>query len=395
MVPPRWFGPWLIALVLASFCPAGDPAWAAEPAVGAKVFETLSGLRCLDDYLSGMLSDITADLVRTAERWSGYQVNGPYRPRGVNVYLVDAGKLPERPVLAGEGINQGRGLGRYDLEGSALTDEPTGIIFVDSSMVKEVVASTDLKTQVNDLMVAIALIRTRGLDAYRAQWDPAQNLGLRQSDRGNRLQMLVRGALGFVIAHEMGHLAIGRQDVASRAQPPRPFSGKDRDAGQACPELIDPAHVAKQQVERAADDFAVRLLEQRCGAWAPHQPQHLIYELGARWYFLYAMSRTLLVTGNVTQSRNIHMMLRTKLGPDLYQAVLAQGERGDRGSVHLTYPSKHPPDYERAERLEARMSQSTCSLSRGEGGGGSMEVRLLEVFRQQACKDLASKSSPR
>jgi len=395
MVPPRWSGPWLTALVLASSCLASAPAWSAEPAVGTKVFETLSGLRCLDDYLSGMVSDITADLVRTANRWSGSQVNGPYRAGGVNVYLVDTGKLPERPVLTNEPINEGRGLGRYDLEGSALTDEPTGIIFIDTRMMKEVVASADLKTQVNDLMVALALIRTRGLDAYRALWEPAQQPGLRPADRGNRLQMLVQGALGFVIAHEMGHLAIGRPDFASRPQPPRPGSIKERDVGQACPELVDPANAAKQQVERVADDFAVGLLERRCGAWAPHQPQHLIYELGARWYFLYAMSRTLLATGNVTQSRNIHLMLRTKLGPELYQAVLALGERGDRGSVHLTYPSKHPPDYERAERLERRMSQSTCSLSHNEGGGGSMEVRLLEVFRQQACKDLSIKFSPR
>lgn len=393
MAPFRWLGPWLTAVALVSFWPAGDLAWSAEPAAGAKVFETLRSLGCLDDYLSGMVTDVTGDLVRVANRWSGFQVNGPHRPGGVNIYLVDSGRLPERPVLASDGINQGRGLGRYDLEGSALTDEPTGIIFIDTGMVKELVASTELKTQVDDLMKALALIRTRGLDTYRALWDPARNASLRPADRGNRLQMLVRGGLGFVIAHEMGHLALGRTDVASRAQPARPLSGKDRDVGQACPALIDPAHVSKQQIERAADDYAVGLLERLCGAWAPHQPQHLVYELGARWYFLHAMSRTMLAIGNVTQSRNIHLMLRTKLGPDLHQAVLAQGERSDRGSVHLTYPSNHPPDYERAERLQNRLSQSTCSLSRGEQG--SMEVRLLEMFRQQACRDLAPPSPPR
>lgn len=385
-------GAWLTAIVLVTASPGVDRA-AADPATGAKVFETLRGLGALDDYLGALVGETAADLARAANRWPGVQVNGPHQPGAVNVYVVDSGRLPERPVLPGGPLNQGRGIGRYELEGSALTDEPTGIVFVDSGMVKELVAATELKTQVNDIMVALALLKTRGLEPYRALWDPARNGALRPADRGNRLQMLVRGALGFVIAHEMGHLALGRAAAVAGARPAQPLSGKDRDVAQACPALIDPAHVAKQQAERAADDFAVGLLERLCGSWAPHQPRHLIYELGARWYFLYSISRTMLAMGNVTQSRNIHLMLRTKLGPELHQAVLALGESSDRGSVHLTYPTNHPPDYERAERLEARLSQSQCSLSRGESG--SMEARLLEVFRQQACRDLAGKAPPR
>ena len=388
----RWLGAWLIAALLVTGGARTDVA-RADPALGAKVVEALRGLGALDDYLGAIVAETAADLVRVANRWSGAQVNGPYQPGAVNIYVVDAARLPERPALAGSALNQGRGIGRYEIEGGALTDEPAGIVFVDSGMVRELVAATELKTQVNDIVVALALLRTRGLEPYRALWDPARNAALRPADRGNRLQMLVRGALGFVLAHEMGHIALGRPDAALGAQPPRPLTGKDRDTAQACPALIDPAHVARQQVERAADDYAAGLLERLCGAWASHQPRHLIYELGARWYFLYAMSRTLLATGNATQSRNIHLMLKTKLGPELYQAVLAQGESSDRGSVHLTYPSSHPPDYERAERLEARLSQSQCSLSRGESG--SMEARLLDTLRQQACRDLAAKTPPR
>ena len=392
MVWSRRLGSWLGALALIAAWPA-DVARSADPTAGTRVFETLRGLNALDDYLGVIVGETTSHLVRIAARWEGFQVNGPHRPGAVNIYAVDGARLPERPVLGTLGINQGRGLGRYDVAEGALSDEPTGIIFVDTGMVRELVAATELKTQVGDLMPAIALIRTRGLDAYRALWDPAQNGNLRPADRGNRLQMLVRGALGFVIAHEMGHLALGPPSAATQAQPPRPLSGKDRDVAQACPALVDPSHLAKQQLERAADDFAAGLLERLCGSWASHQPQHLMYELGARWYFLYAMSRALLSMGNVTESRNIHLMLKTKLGPELYQAVLAQGERADRGSIHLTYPSNHPPDYERVERLQNRFSQSQCSLSRGEPG--SMEVKLLEVFRQQACRDLAAKPPPR
>src|SRR5262245_55180400 len=392
MTTRRWLAAGMSAVLLAAGGPLAGIAW-ADAATGAKVFETLRGLGALDDYLGAIVGETAADLVRVANRWSGAQVNGPYQPGAVNIYVVDSGHLPERPALAGTVLNQGRGIGRDDVEGGAITDEPTGIVFVASRMIRDLVAATELKTQVNDIMVALALLRTRGLEPYRALWDPARNAALRPADRGNRLQMLVRGALGFVLAHEMGHIALGRPEAALAAQPPRPLTGKDRDIAQACPALIDPAHVAKQQLERAADDFAAGLLERLCGAWAPHQPRHLIYELGARWYFLYAMSGTMLATGNATQSRNIHLMLRTKLGPELHQALLALGESSDRGSVHLTYPSNHPPDYERAERLESRLSQSQCSLSRGEAG--SMEARMLEVFRQQACRDLGGKAPAR
>lgn len=156
----RWLGSWVIALSLVTWWPADDRASAADPATGARVFETLRASGALDDYLGAIVSETAGQLVRAANRWDGFQVNGPYRPGAVNLYVVDSAKLPERPALVSQGINQGRGLGRYDVEGSALSDEPTGIVFIDSGMMKELVASTELKTQVNNLMIALALIRT-------------------------------------------------------------------------------------------------------------------------------------------------------------------------------------------------------------------------------------------
>jgi hypothetical protein len=80
---------------------------------------------------------------------------GPHRPRGVNVYLVDSGKLPERPVL---------------------------------------VATTDLKSQVGDIMMATALIRTRGLDTYRALSLSSPRYVLRTTECDNReSQFTARG----------------------------------------------------------------------------------------------------------------------------------------------------------------------------------------------------------
>lgn len=359
------------------------PVQAADQGAGAAIYNILSTRNYLDAYLLPMIDEITADVVKAAGRWRGYQINRPYREGFVNVYLVDSARLPEVNALAPYDIP----LARSDLyDAFAITDEISATIFIDTRSLREFVASSNLKPEFGDLMPAIASVRLYGLEKVRSSWDQTLNPELRSSNQLSRMQQLTRGAMAFVIAHEMGHIVVGKREPPDVRRTHKPYTGKDRDTYHACPELIDPERRAKQAVEKAADDFAAQTLANVC----VEKPRHLRYELGAEWYFLYLMNKKLLYSVKTTQSRFIHTTVRNKVGEKLYAALVAQPEDLGRGSVHLTFPPSHPPDYRRVAESLGKLHASPCSLNYGEPAA-SPQMQLLDMFTVRACQDLASR----
>jgi hypothetical protein len=358
------------------------PAPSGDASRAAAIFPALDRAGLLDKDWAEPVASLCDDLVGVSGTWDECQVNGPWRPGLVNVYVIRADRPSGNP-LAPLDIRLGQ------VDGGAFAEEPLATIFVDAGMLREFEVATRLRQagQVEDMLEALALIRTRGLETmYRAA-------GVADEGAEERVQMLVGGGIAFVIAHELGHIHLGRRTFGSDARRPTTLTGKDRDALSACPAQLDPSFAAKQELERAADDFAADLLMQRCGTWSEGQREHLVYELGTQWYFLYTMNRSLLAVADQTQSPRIHMLLQTQLGPELYRAVVAGSSGDDRGSVAVTYPKHHPPDYERSERVQARMAQSPCSISYGSDTSSPM-IQLLEMAREQSCSELATKARP-
>jgi hypothetical protein len=243
----------------------------------------------------------------------------------------------------------------------------------------------------NDLMAALAAVDAMGLEAARRYWDPA-TLST-NTDENQRTGMLMRGALAFVLAHEMGHLKIGRMQFN---EPDRlrlkQLTARQQDERRACPELAEKEARERQKLESAADLAGVALLGAQCRIGNDGQLRHSIYMLGTSWYFLASMGDKLLEMGRSTDSPLIAKLLRVKLGERLYdQVITAQAREIRRGAVAPAFPLTHPPDAARMEAIETALKATPC----GGGGIDSSQARMLEMFRAQMCRGLINQQSAR
>ncbi len=104
------------------------------------------------------------------------------------------------------------------------------------------------------------------------------------------------------------------------------------------------------------------------------------------------MSDKLIEMARNTDSLVIAQALRVKIGPQLYQQVVAAHAREKRrGAVAFAFPSSHPPDTARMQAIETALRATPC------GGGDleSAEAQLLDTFRQQMCRRLIGREPAR
>lgn len=367
----------------------GCAACAQGATPGARISAKLERAGVIDNYFPEVALEVANTLAQAAPRqWQGVQVNRAHRAGWLNIYLVDARRLPENGLLDDEGVPN---FTADNLRGGALAHEDTQTIFINTAMGKRLTAAT-LMTQTKvqrDLTAALATVDAVGLDAARRFWDPATLAA--NTDENKRTGWLVRGALAFVLAHEMGHLILGHvkfnepEHVRLKQLTPR-----QQDERRACPELVDKEARERQKLEAAADQSAVALLGAQCRIGGDGQLRHSIYMLGTSWYFLASMSDKLLEMGRNTDSAIIAKALRTKLGPQLYdQVVAAQARETRRGAVAPAFPLSHPPDTERMRAIEAGLRATPC----GGGGVDSSGAQMLELYRMQMCRGLSNQSS--
>jgi hypothetical protein len=359
----------------------------AQATVGEAMFAKLTRGGYISSYQQAMTREVASNLIAATDRWSGVQVNGPHRRGWINIYLVDADRLLKDNILAAEGVEG-------TLHRNALTHEESATIFIDTGLLKAIAASTYLKQTriVDSLEAGVAKVQVDGLDALRQAWEP-RTLAQVDEPTIQKVNMFLRGTLTFIIAHEMGHAAIGRPALTREIRAPKKnLTERERDEIHACPELSVKEHQQQQQIERRADEFAAGLLSQQCDIGNDGPIRHQVNLLGANWYFLYAMSDKLLAGARATQSPNIRRMLIQRIGPELYTAAVEHLEQSDnkkRGAVHAFFPSSHPPDVERINRLEAILSRSTCGSSGI--GSGSMLGQLWQSVLTMQCQQLKAK----
>lgn len=367
-------------------CALGFASVASSEAAssGTSIWHKLEQNALLDAYFPEATREVAVPLIVAAEgQWQDVQVNGPYRNGWLNLYMVDADRLEVDDLLADAGVDN---FTRESLLGGALTHVDTGIIFLNTAAWKRLAAATYM-TQYKilpDLTAALAYVDAAGLKATRNYWDQATLSVDTQQNR--QIGWLLRGALAFVLAHEMGHMRI--DDVPSEQAPPtRPstLTQRQKDERYACPETLNPGFRQQQQVERAADQAAVGLLGKQCLIGTDGQLRHAINILGTSWYFLFSMSDKLLQMGRNTSSPIIAQALRLKIGPELYEQVIAgRAETNPKGAVKSAYPSSHPPDTERMRAIESALQSTPC-------GGGNMDnsgAQMIEMLRLRTCSKL-------
>lgn len=376
----------LVVMSVAWLWCGGLRAQEASPPDGPAIYRALSGQGVLEDYLAPEVSEILGTLVQAAGRWEASGVNEPYRPDALNVYLIDAARLPEPSPLAELGIALDRE-GLSGQGGNARADEASGILFVDTGFLKSLVTVAMLDTQTElDTIGAVGLVRARGIDAFRTLWDPALNPGLRDSGYTDHWVLLASGAAAFALAHEMGHLAIGATDINKRRVPQRFANEADGANALACDALVQEWQRKQREIERAADDFAVDLLSRVLFPEGVLNEPKLRYEIGAEWYLVYAMAQQMVETLRVTRSDNIRRMLQMQFGPEVY-AALSQGE-GERfrNAVSVFFPESHPASIRRAAESLSRLAESPSSVGRITGSSTGDQVALLEQLLAAECR---------
>lgn len=380
----RWIAAVLICALWATF---GAAAQGSGPAIANK----LERAGVIDAYYPEVVLEVASALAQAAPgQWGGVQVNRPHRAGWLNVYMIDARRLPEGGLLAEEGVVN---FTPANLSAGAATHEASGTIFLNTAMWKRLAAATAMtQTKVQpDLTAALASVDAIGLEAARRFWDPA---ALSVDTPANvRTDWLMRGALAFVLAHEMGHLRIGLSQQSDEPDKRRlsKLTDRQKDEMKACPELMAEESRQRQKHEQAADLAAVGLLGQQCRIGGDGKLRHSIYMLGTAWYFLASMSDKLIEMGRNTDSPVIAQALRAKIGPELYQQMVAAKATKERRAVALAFPSSHPPDTARMQAIEAALKTTPC-------GGGDLDsslAQVLDMYRQRMCRQLISQEPAR
>jgi hypothetical protein len=375
-------------LLLVSYLVLGSAARAqiaSEP--GARVWSKLQRAGLIDAYYPDAVLEIAQSLAQAAPGvWRGVQVNSAYRAGWLNIYLVDATRLRDEALLADEGLQN---FTPEALRGGALAHEDTGIVFINTAAWKRLAAATVMKQTrlVTDLTAGLAVVDAAGLQAARKYWDPATLNN--PTDEMQRVGWLLRGAAAFVLAHEMGHLRIGRSAAAEADQVRlKDLTERQKDERAACPETLPGGFQQQQRHEQAADAAAVQLLGQQCRLGRDGELRHNIYMLGTNWYFVYAMGDKLLEMGRNTTSPVIEKALRTLIGSELYQKAVAESANNVRkGAVKLAFPKTHPPDYARMLAIDQELRKTPC----GSSGLDPSGAQLMEMFRARMCSSLTAK----
>ena len=344
------------------------------------IYQVLKDNNLLDSYMNDLVAEVAGNLTRAAVEWPGCQINRPYQPGLVNIYLIDSHKLPQKGT-----VNHNRNLRRDRMEGNAFTEENNKIIFIDTNMLKEFLAYTMLLYyEKMKGLNSLAAIKVNGLDSLQKLWNPSLNTKLRSREINDLWLMAYRGALAFIIGHEMGHIHIGKLGLVEEEVGIN-VTGKDRDLYWACFDLLPLKYRELQEIETQADNFAVSLIGR---ILKPNQPR-LWYELGAHTYLSYNVNKQILNALSSTKSQYIRNVLLIKLGPELYSKLLNQSSSSGKGSIHEFFPKEHPVTLRRAALSLGSLAQSQYSYFYGEPF--PVDIGLLEQITIGACQELKQK----
>jgi hypothetical protein len=362
-------------------------AEAASTDSGSGIYQVLRNNNLLDNYMVDAVGEIAGTIVTAAGRWPGFRINQPYSDSIINIYLIDSERLPEANILEQYGVK----LAKYSLRGNALAHEETNILFVDTVLLKSLVTAAQLFANQNiDTMNAVAAIRAYGIGNYRQLWDPKINSVLDTAGYTDNWAMLASGALAFILAHEIGHIALGAKNVEKRRSWMK-FKGKeDRDKRWACSDLVEEKYRHQQQIEQEADNYAVSLLSKVLFPPGVLVKPLLRYELGARWYIVYSLASQMVETLFATESKNIHTGLRLQFGAEIYNKLIAEKNTTGRGSIKVFFPKSHPANIRRASVSLKRLAQSPYSLYQG-GSSTDQKIMIFEMFLDMECRNLKAK----
>jgi hypothetical protein len=360
-------------------------ARSGEDGQGQLIYEQLERHGVLEDYMLAPVGEIAGTIVEAAGVWPGYRINRAHVPGLINIYLIDGRRLPETNILEELEIDLRPG----NLRGNAMAHEATGTLFVDTQLLKTLVTASVLLTSAGvDTIRTVATIEAKGLDGFRQVWDPELNPALLSSEYTDEWVLLASGATAFILAHELGHVHVGKDDRSLRYTRV-PIRGKeDADIRWACSDLVGEQARRMQEIERRADDYAVALLGKVLFPPGVLTEPMLRYELGAHWYVVLSLSRQAVKALAKTESQNIRSMLAAMVGADVVAELSAASDAPRDGSIQVFFPKTHPANIRRAANSLNRLADSPFSVYHGERPGTADDIARMENLIFQECANL-------
>ncbi len=305
------------------------PCADAEAGAGREIQEYLVNSGALSSYMSDFVDKVGRDLAGGSIR-----VNQAYRPDAVNVYIADASIVdPSR-------LND---LGVPEVD-DAVALEEVSIIIIDDRHLKKLVSLSLLFWEYEwSMHRAMAELELRGLSALRRVWDPSENRAL-TSDEVQHWRIAFRGAVGFLLAHELGHIKMGESEPAQIRKKHVFRSRRERDIHWACPELVDQRAAQHRSIESRADDYALNLLRARSGGRSPGR-----YEVGSEWYFSVLLERSFMEgLGRIEdfdRKPDLKRFMEQRYAPIQFSVLheqLRAKAHPRKGPVSAFYPRTHP-----------------------------------------------------
>jgi hypothetical protein len=194
-----------------------------------------------------------------------------------------------------------------------------------------------------------------------------------------------RGAVGFVIAHEVGHVKLG--------SPPAPdqdtaLQGRKRELAPLCPSLTSPAVLALRKYEENADALGFEAVVVG-GSAMGRGPKGVAGDLGIVALLDFLLAEDNVRVGSVVQDPFVRGLLSEKIGKEYLARLITLNSSNQVGTTSLVerfYSDTHPASVERLVTLRNKLSKLPESIWYGEPDVNSLQQ--MELLRNKACAEV-------
>ncbi|HTW25598.1 MAG TPA: hypothetical protein VME92_00620 [Acetobacteraceae bacterium] len=351
----------------------------------ATLYAALRQADALDPYVNRGLDGIAVAVAGAMRVPGGAAVNRVPAAGGVMVCVLRAER--ERPPLpAALAVPAG-------LTGSPVTDPERRVIWIDADFLRILAMRISLRAKPDwggaglTAPAAVAQSLLTPPPALPQLWQESTSPALRHP----LLLLESRGAGGFLLAHEMGHVLLGTPpslDVALSGLPRRA-----RQLAPMCPDLTNPSVIARRTYEERADALALEGVL-NAGDAVGRPPTGLPGEFGIAMLFVLMLSADVVRVGSTVDAPLPQRYLELVVGHDAFVHLREQfAPRPGTDLVHLFYTDTHPAAVQRLLAVMRSLAARPGSMWYGSGDPVSDQM-LLQRLVEEGCRE-AMHSMPR
>jgi len=330
-------------------CSARAAAQAASDHAG-----TLRALRAagaLDPYLNEILGELATELGRLMQIPGGAAVNAVPAAGGILVCTVRAGS--PQSIIGSDVVLQ---------RGSPVTDAARHVVWIDADFLR------DLTTRIS--LLADPSMGGEGLSAVAVEAQmvltpPPARPELWQPDTSPALtnftgQRAWRGAIGFILAHEFGHVLQGPTRQLPRE--PGNLPPRARELAPVCPALTDPVVTARRVYEEKADELAFEAVIAG-GAVLGRGSRYLAGDLGIPMLLQLFLAKDIVYVGSKIDSQPAIDFLRQQIGEDALTRLKVIPRSLRRSAlIEQFYSQTHPAVVQRLSAIRRKLSVQPGSI---------------------------------